>query len=225
MKTYGIILASGSGSRFGADIPKQFIKIKNKTILEYSLKAFENSPCIDEIVLVITPEYRGLAEKIVAENKYEKVSKIIDGGKERKDSSFNGVSVIDDTEAKVLIHDCARPFVSQKIISDCVNALDKFDAVCTAIISTDTVFEMQDGVIKNIPERSSMMRAQTPQGFKLSVIKRAHVLAKNDKNFTDDCGLVIRYNLCDVGIIEGSETNLKITYPDDLYFADRILGQ
>lgn len=224
MKNYAVILASGTGSRFGSDIPKQFIKINDKTILEYSIEAFENADCIDEIVLVITPEYKNDAEKIVKNNGYKKLSKIVQGGKERKDSSFNGVSAIDDAEANVLIHDCARPFVSQKIIADCVDALDKFDAVCSAIPSTDTVFEIENNIIKNIPERKSVMRAQTPQGFKLSVIKKAHELSQNDNNFTDDCGLVVRYNLCEVGIVLGSENNLKITYPNDLFIAQKILS-
>lgn len=224
MKNYAVILASGTGSRFGSDIPKQFIKINDKTILEYSIEAFENADCIDEIVLVITPEYKNDAEKIVKNNGYKKLSKIVQGGKERKDSSFNGISAIDGAEANVLIHDCARPFVSQKIIANCVEALDKFDAVCCAVPSTDTVFEIENNIIKNIPERKSVMRAQTPQGFKLSVIKKAHELSKNDNNFTDDCGLVVRYNLCEVGIVLGSENNLKITYPNDLFIAQKILG-
>ena len=224
MKNYAVILASGTGSRFGSDIPKQFIKINDKTILEYSIEAFENADCIDEIVLVITPEYKNDAEKIVKNNGYKKLSKIVQGGKERKDSSFNGICAIDDAEANVLIHDCARPFVSQKIIANCVDALDKFDAVCCAIPSTDTVFEIENNIIKNIPERKSVMRAQTPQGFKLSVIKKAHELSQNDNNFTDDCGLVVRYNLCEVGIVLGSENNLKITYPNDLFIAQKILS-
>ena len=147
------------------------------------------------------------------------------GGKERKDSSFIGINSITDNEAKVLIHDCARPFVSQKIISDCVAKLDKYDAVCTAIPSVDTVFEIQNDIIKNIPDRKSLMRAQTPQGFKLSVIKNAHAMSVKDANFTDDCGLVVKYNLCEVGIVIGSEDNLKITYPDDLYIAEKILSK
>ncbi len=225
MKTYGIILASGSGSRFGSDIPKQILKIKDKTILEYSVEAFENAGCIHEIILVITPEYKSDAEKFIRNNGYKKVSKIINGGKERKDSSFNGVCAIDDEEAKVLIHDCARPFVSPKIIADCADALDKFDAVCCAVPSTDTILETGNGVIKNIPKRKSLMRAQTPQGFKLSVIKKAHELSKNDSDFTDDCGLVVRYSLCEVGIVPGSEDNLKITYPNDLFIAQKIIGE
>ena len=223
MKTYAIILASGTGSRFGSDIPKQFLKINDKTILEYSIEAFENSAEIDNIIVVITPQYKTLALDIIGQNNYKKITKILDGGKTRKDSSFIGVSAINDTQAKVLIHDCARPFISSKAITDCVISLDEYDAVCTAIPSSDTILETQDGIIKNIPERSRLMRAQTPQGFKLSVIKKAHELSKNDASFTDDCGLIAKYNLCTIKIITGSEENIKITYAKDLLYGEKIL--
>ncbi len=225
MKNYAIILASGKGSRFGSDIPKQFMEINDKTIFEYSIEAFENAPLIDEIIVVITPEYRSIGEKIITKNNYKKISLLLDGGKLRKDSSYIGVNAILDNEAKVLIHDCARPFVSAKIIEECITKLDEYDAVCTAVPSTDTILSVKDDVIENIPERKNVMRAQTPQGFKLSLIKKAHGIAKNDENFTDDCGLVVRYNLSPVGIVEGSEKNIKITYPEDIYVAQKYLSE
>ena len=224
MKNYAVILASGSGSRMGSDIPKQFLKIKDKTILEYSIEAFELSKSIDYIVLVITSEYKAMAEKIISENNYKKVSKVLCGGKERKDSSFIGINSIEETEANVLIHDCARPLVSQNIIENCIKALEANNAVCTAIPSSDTILEVQNGTIKNIPDRKTLMRAQTPQGFKLSLIKKAHELSKNDVEFTDDCGLVIKHNLSDIAIVEGSQENIKITYPNDISFANCIIG-
>ena len=113
-KNYAIILASGTGSRFGSEVPKQFLKINDKTILELSIEAFENNLEIDEIIVVITPEYKNLAEEILTKNTYKKVSKILKGGETRKDSSSIGVSSIEESEANVLIHDCARPLVSQK---------------------------------------------------------------------------------------------------------------
>ena len=119
-KNYAIILASGTGSRFGSEVPKQFLKINDKTILELSIEAFENNLEIDEIIVVITPEYKNLAEEILAKNAYKKVSKILKGGVTRKESSSIGVSSIEDSDSNVLIHDCARPLVSQKIITDCI---------------------------------------------------------------------------------------------------------
>lgn len=134
IKTYAIILASGSGSRFGSDLPKQFVKIGDKTILEYTLDTFEKSYSIDEIILVITPQYIKKAQEIVKQNNYNKISKIIGGGKSRKESSYLGINTIDDSEANVLIHDCARPFVSQETISKCVKSLSKYKAELLAFL-------------------------------------------------------------------------------------------
>lgn len=224
MKNYGIILASGTGSRYGADIPKQFVKIAEKTILEYSIEVFEKSEYIDEIFVVITPQYRKMAEEILSKKSYKKVSKLLDGGEIRKESSYIGVCAVEDDEANILIHDCARPFLSQRIIKDCVNALNKYDAVDVAVPSTDTILEVdENNIIRNIPLRSGLRRSQTPQCFKLSVIKKAHELSKNDKNFTDDCGLVVKYNLCDVYVVDGDMENIKITYPNDIYLAEKFI--
>lgn len=217
MKNYAIILASGSGKRFDSELPKQFTKIKDKTIIEYSIEAFELSPYIDDIVVVTNPDYKELAVDIVKTANYKKVSQIINGGKERKDSSYIGVNAIQDEEANVFIHDCARPFVSQDIIKRCADALDVHDAVAAAIPTTDTIIVVDDNnKIKQIPDRSSLMRIQTPQCFRLSLIKRAHELAKYDSNFTDDCGLILKYSVSDIYVVGGSEANVKITYPEDI---------
>ena len=223
MKNYAIILASGSGKRFNNDLPKQFANINNKTILEYSIEAFENNELIDGIILVIHPQYNDLTYKIIKNNGYKKVLKIIDGGEERKDSSYIGVNSVDETEANVLIHDCARPFVSQDIIKRCVEALKENSAVAVAIPTSDTIINVHDNIIAEVPQRSSLMRIQTPQCFRLSLIKKAHELSKNDNNFTDDCGLVLKYNLAQIHIVEGSVQNIKITTPEDIDFANFIL--
>ena len=223
LKNYGIILASGSGSRYGADIPKQFVKIAGKTILEHTIDIFEKAQAIDDIIIVITPEYRTMAEDILLKNNYKKVSKLLNGGEIRKESSYIGISSIEDSEANVLIHDCARPFLTQKIISDCIEALEKYNAVDVAIPSADTIIKVdENNIIQHIPNRASLRRGQTPQCFKLSTIKKAHELSKNDKNFTDDCGLVVKYNLADVYVVEGDVENIKVTYPSDIFMADRL---
>lgn len=220
---YGIILASGTGSRYGADIPKQFVKIAGKTILEHTIEVFEKADMIDDIIIVITPEYRTMAEEILLKNNYKKVSKLLNGGEIRKESSYIGISSIEDDEANVLIHDCARPFLTQKIISDCIEALEKYNAVDVAIPSADTIVKIdENNIIQHIPNRASLRRGQTPQCFKLSTIKKAHELSQNDKNFTDDCGLVVKYNLADVYVVEGDVENIKVTYPSDIFMADRL---
>lgn len=120
MKNYAIILASGVGARMGASLPKQFQRIAGKSILEHTIEVFEKAPQIDEIILVILWEYRFFIEEIILKNHYTKITKILNGGKTRKESSFIGINSIKDIEANVLIHDCVRPFLSQNIISKCL---------------------------------------------------------------------------------------------------------
>ena len=222
MKNYGIILASGTGNRYGDVLPKQFVKIAGKTILEHTIEIFEKSNSIDEIIVVITPEYRYLAQDILLKNNYKKIKKLLNGGTVRKESSYIGISSIDDDEANVLIHDCARPFLTNEIISNCIEALEKYDAVDVAIPATDTIIKVENDVISSIPKRSELMQGQTPQCFKLSLIKKAHELSKNDNDFTDDCGLVVKYNLAPVYVVRGSNENIKVTYKSDIYIADRL---
>jgi len=225
MKNYAIILASGSGKRFNSDLPKQFVKLNGKTILEYSIEAFENCELINDIIVVIHPQYKNYACKIIKNNGFKKVSNIINGGVERKDSSYIGVNAINDNNANVLIHDCARPFISDEIITNCIKALDDYNAVAVAIPSSDTIISVENNFISDIPDRKSLMRIQTPQCFRLDLIKKAHELSENDSNFTDDCGLVLRHNLAKIHIIIGSEKNIKITNPEDIVFAEYVLNQ
>ena len=206
MKNIALILASGTGSRFGQDIPKQFYKISGKTILQLSIEAFDNNKFIDEIIIVSNPDFMDLSEKIVNAISSKKISKIISGGKTRQESSYLGVSAINDTNINVLIHDAVRPFVSDKIITDCILALDKYKAVNTAIFSSDTIIKVdENNIIKAVPDRNTIRRCQTPQGFDINIIKKAHEYAIKD-NYTaatDDCTLVLKYNLADIFVIEG----------------------
>ena len=224
MKNIAVILASGIGSRYGTDIPKQFIKINGKTIIEHSVEAFEKNSNIDEIIVVITPEYRILAKEILDKNNYKKIVNLLDGGKIRKESSQIAIDSINYNEANILIHDCARPLVNQTIINDCISALENFDAVAVAVESSDTIIEVENNKIVAIPNRNKLKRIQTPQCFKLSLIKKAHELSKGDDSFTDDCGLILKHNLSDICIVEGDINNIKITYPIDYLIAQEILN-
>lgn len=225
MKTFAIILASGSGERVNFPVPKQFIKLGNKTIIEHTIDVFEKVKIVDEIVIVINPSFKNLFNEILLKNNYKKIKKVIDGGKTRKDSSYIGINAIEESEAKVLIHDVVRPFVSERIIKDCVASLDNYSATCAAIPFVDTVAKICDGKIIETPSRESFVRLQTPQGFKLSLIKKAHDLAKEDDFvFTDDTSLILKYNLADISIVNGDEKNIKITYKEDLFLAEKLLN-
>lgn len=226
MKNYAIILASGSGERTGLNTPKQFLKIAGKTVIEHTLQTFQKHPEIDEIIIVANKDYIEQIENIIKINNSKKPVKIVQGGATRKDSSFNGINSIKDTQANVLIHDAVRPFISSKIIDDCIEALKTHKAIDVAIPSSDTiVIANDDNFIKQIPERKFFRRGQTPQCFYLPVIKKAHELSLNDdeaKNVTDDCSLVLKYGLCEVYIVEGDHFNRKITYPLDVAIADKL---
>lgn len=218
MKNIAIILASGTGERFGEKIPKQFYKFEGKTILEHSIDAFENNKNIDEIILVTNPKFRDLAEEILKNNDYKKVTKLLNGGKTRVESSYVGTSEAPE-ESNVLIHDAVRAFVTQKIIDDNIEALKKYEAVGTAIDTVDTIIQVdENNVITAIPPRKFLKRVQTPQSFRANLIKKAHEMALKDEdaNFTDDCGLILRYNLAPIHIVDGDELNVKITHKNDL---------
>ena len=216
MKNYAIILASGTGTRCDKDTPKQFLKIGDKTILEHTLDIFENNNHIDGIILVITAQYMQKAVELT--KSYKKILKIKEGGQTRKDSSYIGVNSIEDDEANILIHDCARPLLSQKVLNNCIEALSYYDAVVTAIPTSDTIIEIEKDCVKNIPDRNKLKRVQTPQCFRLSLIKKAHELSINDRDFTDDCGLILKHDLAKIHIVDGDLNNIKITYPQDINY-------
>ena len=227
MKNTAIILASGAGSRFGSEIPKQFIKLNDKTILEYSISAFEQNDNINEIIVVSNPDFIEDTKNII-QNKYRKVTSVISGGKTRRQSSYIGVNHIKEKDINVLIHDGARPFVSQKIINECIDALKTYKAVNVAVDSSDTIVEVDSkNIIKSMPVRKSLRRCQTPQCFRLEIIKKAHELAEKNKleDITDDCGIVLKYNLADIYTVDGSVDNIKITYPKDIELAKLIINE
>ncbi len=217
---YAIILASGSGKRAELDVPKQFVKINGKTILEYSIEKFQNNKSTDRIILVVKKEYLDFCTSL----NYDKICKVIAGGKTRQESSFIGASLIEEDSSKVLIHDGARPFVTDKIINGCYSALDNYSAVSIGVETTDTIISVQDNIIVDIPKRSSLLRCQTPQGFRAGLIKNAHKMAKERGiKATDDAGLIVLLNLDKVFVIEGDINNIKITYPKDIEKAKEIL--
>lgn len=224
-RVYAVILASGKGERMNCGFPKQFAEIKGKTIIERSIEAFEKNENVDEIIVVSEPSTIEKIKEIVQKNGYKKVTKIVPGGAVRAESSSHGVGEVAEDDAKVLIHDAARPLVTQRIINDCITALDSCDAVHTAIKATDTIIEAENGMMKTATERIRMMQVQTPQGFRAGTIKKAHCLAKKDgfAGATDDCGIVFRYGLADIRIVEGDRTNIKITYPEDVAVAEMFI--
>lgn len=222
MKNVAIILASGTGNRSGLSLPKQFFKIDGKTLLEIVVSTFDSHPRIDEIIVVVNIEFIELAKELLS--KFPKVKKITEGGTTRQQSSFKGVMAVDETECNVLIHDAARAFIPESVISACIEGLKEHEAVCATVNSTDTIFVVDDdGKIIDIPLRTNLRCAQTPQCFRYSLIKKAHEAAREKGiEVTDDCGLVLNSGLGKIYTVRGDTDNRKITYSEDFELAKRI---
>ena len=236
MYNIAVILAGGIGARVGGNTPKQLLPLQDgKSVLEHAVDAFEQSPHIDEICIVMHPDYIIHAEQMLLANAWQKVRHIIPGGKERWESSVNAIRAFTPYTlhptpiTNLLLHDAARPFVSQEIIARVCEALGEHEAVTVAIPSTDTVYEMADGKVARIPQRSTIMRAQTPQAFRLPLIAEAYAKALGVDSLsaeacaeahlpaTDDCGVVFNHlPEISVHIVLGEEQNKKITFKEDI---------
>ncbi len=223
MKNIAIILAGGSGTRFNGKEPKQFLEIGDKTLLEICLQRFQEHKAIDRIILVCPDAHLRRAEKIAMA--FPKVRRVLAGGATRQGSSAIGVGAADGAE-KVLIHDAARALVPVAVIDRVLGALDEGCAAMPVLAVGDTVVRVdEEEMVTAVLDRGKLRRVQTPQGFTLDMIRRAHELAAQEgyDGAGDDCSLVLRYKLAPVVTIEGDPANIKITYPLDLVVAESII--
>lgn len=221
-----VVLAGGSGLRLGNDTPKQFLKVAGKKVIEHTIEVFENAENIDEICIVSRIDYISDVEGIVVNNGYKKVKKILAGGAERYDSSLAAINAYTNDNDNLLFHDAVRPLLTERIIDDCLKALERYNAVDVAIKTTDTIIQVaQDNCIVNIPNRNELYNGQTPQGFKRGTIAKAYEIALKDPNFvtTDDCGTVKKYLPSEpIFVVKGETFNMKLTYVEDLFLLDKL---
>ena len=222
-----IILAGGSGMRVGGELPKQFMQVAGKQVIEYSIEAFENHALIDEICIVTRADYVQVMKDLVAQRGYRKVKHVLPGGKERYDSTLAALKVYTDDQTNLLFHDAVRPLVSQRIISDCIEALQHYKAVGVAVKATDTIISVDsNNCISGTLNRDHLRNVQTPQCFKAGTIREAYRRALTDPAFTttDDCGTVKRYIPSEqVYIVEGDTRNIKLTYKEDLAILEQLV--
>ena len=225
-----LILAAGTGSRMGnADKPKQFLPIYGKPLMVHTIEAFEMNPEVEAIVISTNEEYIDDVKVMCKQYDLSKVKAIVAGGATRQISVYNGLKGVLSIGAKeddiILIHDSARPLISQKIILDNIKGCEKYGAVDTVIKASDTIVRSADEQkISDIPLRKELYQGQTPQTFKCGLIVSAHeeALKNNLPNVTDDAKLVLSFGH-EVHLVEGDKLNFKITTFDDLMMLKALL--
>ena len=230
-KIIAIVLAAGRGKRMQSDVAKQYLLVRNKPVLYYSLKAFQDS-IVDEIILVTAEkEITYCKEEIVDKYAITKVSRIVAGGKERYHSVYNGLKACKDAEV-VLIHDGARPFVDEAIIERNVRMVKEHGACVTGMPVKDTIkISDVEGYVKETPRRDLIWTIQTPQTFRYDLIRNSYdvFLAREEEyskqySVTDDSMVAEIFGGIKVKLVEGSYNNVKITTPEDMVLAEAILG-
>lgn len=214
-----VLLMAGSGYRFGGEVPKQFQLLAAKEVFRYALDTMIDSSFFEEIVLVSHPEWMDISE-------IPECVKVVPGGKTRQESAYIGLQSFNETPDIVLIHEAARPFVTEEILRQNILGALKTGAVDTCIPTSDTIVHSKDGKeIDSIPQRKTYFRGQTPQTFSYDVILEAHQKAIEEgiEDASDDCQLALRLGK-KISIVPGDEDNLKITNAFDLKVAEIFIN-
>lgn len=226
MKRYtAIVLAAGAGKRMQSAVRKQYLMIEGKPVLYYALNAFEQSKISDIILVVGAGEIEYCRKEILEKYGIQKVKAIVEGGKERYHSVYEGLKAASGTDY-VLIHDGARPFVTQEIIQRSMEAATQYGACVVGMPVKDTIKIIgEDGFAETTPERSRLWQIQTPQTFSYPLILDAYekVLMQDDTSITDDAMVLERASGQKVKVIEGSYQNIKITTSEDIFLAEAYL--
>ncbi len=225
-----ILMAAGKGVRAGGEVPKQFMPVGGKMLMEYSLQTFQAHPHIDEILVVLPEDYLHLEELLqYLFDTYPKVTRLLAGGEERFQSSWSAVQwFIDRREDRLLLHDAARPGLSARIIDDLLEALQVGQAAVTAIPATDTVLKVgEDMHLAETLDRKSLYYAQTPQAFQAGLLYDCFGELFADGTFlpTDESGVVAHYRPdVPIQVVPGDAANFKVTYPEDVLRLESLLS-
>jgi 2-C-methyl-D-erythritol 4-phosphate cytidylyltransferase len=228
LRNVAVVLAGGTGTRVGLSIPKQLIKVAGKPIIEHTIGLLNASPLIDEIIVMMAPGHLDAVHALLRPGGYPKVTRVLEGADTRNGTTQRALDALGAAECNVLFHDAVRPLLSERVLADCVDALETYEAVDTAIPSADTIIQVDERTgqtIDQVLRRSLLRRGQTPQCFRLSVIRRAYELAAADPDFeaTDDCTVVLRYlPQVPIAVVQGEDRNMKVTEPIDVYIADKL---
>ena len=225
MSVCAIIPAGGSGTRMGGIVPKQFQSLNGKPILYHTIKTLQNCETISEIILVV-PEKEYETAHTDWLGKLEIVKKVVIGGEKRQDSVYNGFCEVSQDSEIVLVHDGVRPFLSQKMIADSIDAAREYGAAITAIPVHDTIKRVDtSGLVSQTIDREGLWRVQTPQAFRYSLLLDAFNKAKSENFYGTDEGALIEHLGEPVKIVEGLEQNIKITRPEDLELSKAFISR
>ena len=225
MRTVAIISAGGAGKRLKAYVAKQYLLLNRVPILVHTLKIFQKLKAIDDIILVLPPDdLVSVRQELIDKYELTKVTSIVAGGKERQDSVRNGLAAIDGKCELILVHDAVRPFVTEKVIRQVAAAAKATGAASAGVKAKDTIKETEkDNTVAATIPRHNLWLTQTPQAFKLDILKKAYKKAYDEKFYgTDDASLVERMGI-KVKMIAGSYDNIKITTPEDLVMAKAFI--
>lgn len=229
---FALVLAGGIGSRMGASIPKQYIEINDKPVIAYTIEAFLNHPQIDGIVVMTPSDWVDYTTDLVSKFFPEHTGKIkvAAGGKERNDTLMNAIANIEERgllndNTIVLTHDAVRPFINDRIISENIEAVKKYGAAVTAVSATDTIAVSTDHQqIKEIPDRRDMYQIQTPQSFYAIPLRQLFLsLSDEEKEILTDATKIYLLKGKQVHLVAGENTNIKITYPNDIRLAQTLI--
>ena len=225
MSVCAIVPAGGSGTRMGGTVPKQFQSLNGKPILYHTIKTLQNCETISEIILVV-PEKEYETANTDWLGKLEIVKKVVIGGEKRQDSVYNGFCEVSQDSEIVLVHDGVRPFLSQKMIADSIDAAREYGAAITAIPVHDTIKRVDtSGLVSQTIDREGLWRVQTPQAFRYSLLLDAFNKAKSENFYGTDEGALIEHLGEPVKIVEGLEQNIKITRPEDLELSKAFISR
>ncbi len=212
-----IIPAAGSGSRLGSEIPKPFLKIGGKTILEHTIERFNNPEVVSEILIPVPKDMLEGVQNFVNPDSYSVPVRFLEGGHERMYSIQNALSVLDPKSLFVAIHDAVRPFCTDELIFRLLESVHKYGAAIPGVPVTDTIKVVDKShIVTETPDRSTLFAVQTPQCFRVDWIKRAYEIAIKSGNFGTDDAALCELAGYPVHIIKGERDNFKITWAEDL---------
>lgn len=223
MKTIAIIPSGGRGTRIGYTLPKQYIKINSKELIAYILHTFQSCNLVDEIIVASETQYFDLLFKLKDKYNFTKIIKIVEGGNKRQDSVYNALL---STEAAdddlIIIHDAARPLLSNELLKKAIHSAGKFDSVVVAIKAHDTLLKGKQ-TVKEYISRDDIYYVQTPQIFRYKILLEAMQKAKEDNFYGTDESMLVKRASCKIHIVKGETLNFKITTKADLEMFKKLV--